>query len=110
VAGDGESSTGFECPIGNAIIAGDVKKPERTVLIDGDHTTVKKFACVTAPVITWESCQREPEEGDGRGGLAEHVAEEYASEVVDPAQAVVEGDDSVGLPQNELPAIIGLFV
>jgi hypothetical protein len=71
-------------PKGNAVIAGDIDKPERTVLIDGGHTTVKPAACVTAQGSIWETCQRELEEGDSRtrGGLPEHVVEEDNSQVL----------------------------
>jgi hypothetical protein len=61
-----------------------------------------------------ELLQREPHEGDCRGGgpgPSKQIAEEDASVVVDPAQpAVCGGDDSVGLPQAELPDIIGVAV
>ena len=103
VAGDGEASPRFECSKGNAIVAGDIDELESTAVVDDRHATVQKAECA-ANRGNRELLQREPEEGDSRGGR--QVTEEDAPVVVDPAQAAVAGDDGVGAPAVELPGII----
>jgi len=107
VAGDGEATnTGFECPIANAVMAGNVDELELST------TDVRR---ATIQPTGWfapdrKLIQREAEEGDGRGGISKHVAEDDATVVVDPAQPAVNRDDSVGLPDAELPVIIRVRV
>ena len=107
VAGDGEASPRFECSKGNAIVAGDIDELESTAVVDDRHATVQKAECA-ANRGNRELLQREPEEGDSRGGR--QVTEEDAPVVVDPAQAAVAGDDGVGAPAVELPASLSMHL
>ena len=107
MAGDGEATnTGFECPIANAIMAGDVNKLELSAT-DVGRATIQPAGWF-AP--DRKLVKREAEEGNSRGGISEHIAEEDATVVVDPAQPAANRNDSVGLPDAELPGIIRVGV
>lgn len=89
MAGDGEASTRFERSIANTIITSNIDELEPTASINDGHTTVQPAGCDAAIGSRRELLQREPDEGDRRGGPSKHVAEEDASVVVDPTQTVV---------------------
>lgn len=107
VAGDGEATgTGSERPVASAVVTRDVDELELSAADDVGRATVQPARWFAPDRRRRELVRREAEEGDGRVGISEHVAEEDATVVVDPAQPAVDGDDGVGLLDPELPGII----
>jgi hypothetical protein len=79
-------------------MGGDFDELERTAVVDDGHPCT---AAVGNKRVL--ARKKEPEEGDGsRPQLLEHVPEEDALAVVNPAQPLLdEGDDGVVAPVGE---------